>query len=210
MALTKLNNASLSAVTSAGLPAGTVLQVVSTNFNDLLTYTSDDNSGAAGSLGGGFSVIPSQSHVNITSKKANSKFLVGFNGNMTCSTDSNIADWIGGFGMVVDPAGGTSWTQIGSGQNTNTSDNVKFFRSRADVTTAAANDTFWQMPLSSSVMYTSSVSAGTTLRFAIEYFHYVATQHQNLLINQINSGHGGTAPYAGTCATTVSVTEIAG
>jgi hypothetical protein len=30
------------------------------------------------------------------------------------------------------------------------------------------------------------------------------------LINQINSGHGGGAPYAGTCATTVSVTEIAG
>lgn len=209
MSLTKLNNASLSAVTSAGLPAGTVLQVVSTNFNDRLTYTSNDNSGVNTSLGSGWSVIPTQSYVNITSKKANSKFLIGFDGNTGTSTNGNIADWIGGFGMVVDPAGGTSWTQIGSGQNSTVSDNIKFFKSRAAVDTAAANDGYWKMQLSGSVLYNSSVSAGTTLRFAIEYFHYHSSTHQNLLINSV-SGLDGNETYGGSLATTISVTEIAG
>jgi hypothetical protein len=39
MALIKLNNQSLSAVTSAGLPSGTVLQVKFLSFEDLLTRT---------------------------------------------------------------------------------------------------------------------------------------------------------------------------
>ena len=39
MALTKLNNQSLSAVTSAGLPAGTVLQTVSHIETDFTTFT---------------------------------------------------------------------------------------------------------------------------------------------------------------------------
>jgi hypothetical protein len=209
MALTKLNNQSLTAVTSAGLPSGTVLQVASTNFDDRLTYTSNDNSGVNTSLGSGWSIIPTQSYVNITAKKDNSKFLIGFDGNISCSTDGNIADWIAGFGMVVDPAGGTSWTQIGSGQNNTVSNNRKFFKSRADVTTAAANDGYWKMPLSGSVLYTSSVTAGATLRFAIEYFHYVHATHQNLVINSV-SGLDGNETYSGSLATTISVTEIAG
>ena len=209
MTLTKLNNQSLTAVTSAGLPAGSVLQVVSTNFDDRLTYTSNDNSGVNTSLGSGWSIIPTQSYVNITAKKDNSKFLIGFDGNISCSTDGNIADWIAGFGMVVDPAGGTSWTQIGSGKNNTVSNNIKFFKSRANVVTSAGNDGYWKMPLSGSVLYTSSVTAGATLRFAIEYFHYVAATHLNLVINSV-SGLDGNETYSGSLATTISVTEIAG
>jgi hypothetical protein len=48
MALIKLNNQSLSAVTSAGLPSGTVLQVVSTEKTDTFTTTSTSFSDVTG------------------------------------------------------------------------------------------------------------------------------------------------------------------
>ncbi len=46
MALTKLNNQSLSAVTSAGLPAGTVLQVVESKYTSDSSTTSNSYSDA--------------------------------------------------------------------------------------------------------------------------------------------------------------------
>lgn len=68
MALTKLNNQSLTAVTSAGLPAGSVLQVVSAinssgNQIEIATTTETD-------------IIT----LNITPKSTSSKILVTFSG----------------------------------------------------------------------------------------------------------------------------------
>ena len=104
-------------VPSSKLPTGTALQTVSTNFNDIISIGSSDSTGVATGLTGGFSFMPDESYVNITAKKANSKYLVQFDGNASASNDTTYGDWIGGWGFVVDPAGGTSWTQIGSGTN---------------------------------------------------------------------------------------------
>ena len=57
MALTKLNNQSLSAVTSAGLPTGTVLQVLST----VKTDTFDTNSTMEDVTGLSVTITPSSS-----------------------------------------------------------------------------------------------------------------------------------------------------
>lgn len=197
------------AVTAGDLPSGSVLQVVSVNFDDALTYGSSDSSGAATGLVGGFSVIPSEIYVNITAKKANSKYLIQFDGNLSASNDSTYGDWIGGWGFVVDPAGGTSWTQIGHGTNATNSNNVKFFSSRAGPT-GTGNDAYHSMQLSGNYLYTSSASLGATLRFAIEYFHYDNAGHETLRINNRSSPASGNQTYEGNMATTLSVTEIAG
>ena len=64
MALIKLNNQSLSAVTSAGLPSGTVLQVKFLSFEDLLTRTGTNYADISG-----FSL-------SITPSSASNKILV--------------------------------------------------------------------------------------------------------------------------------------
>lgn len=191
------------------LPSGSMLQVVSVNFNDVLTYGSSDSSGAATGLVGGFSVIPSEIYVNITAKKANSKYLIHFDGNLAASNESVYGDWIGGWGFVVDPAGGTSWTQIGHGTNTSNSNNVKFFVSRAGPT-GTGNDAYHSLTASGNYLYASTASVGATLRFAIEYFHYDGSGHETLRINNRSGGAAGNYPYNGQLATTLSVTEIAG
>ena len=201
MALTRINN--------QALPTGTVLQVKSTNFNNALTYGSSDSTGVATNVTNGFSVIPSQIYVNITATKANSKFLIQFDGNASSSNDTLYGDWIIGWGFVVDPAGGTSWTQIGHGTNTTNANNVKFFSSRADAS-GGGNDAWHAMQLAGSYLYSSTVSAGTTLRFAIEYFHYDNASHETLRINNRSAGLAGNEVYTGGMATTLSVTEIAG
>jgi hypothetical protein len=189
---------------------GGVLQVVSTNFTTQLSYGSGDGSGQ--SLGNStFSVIPSATYVNITSKLANSKFLIIGDGNLSASNDSALADWIGAYGIVVDPAGGTSWTRIGSGLQGGSSNpnNKKFFVSRASPNTSG-NDAYYVMPMSINHMYSSSVGAGVTLRFAIEYFHYYGATHTTLYINRTPQNDTTNAySYTGGLATTITVMELA-
>jgi hypothetical protein len=187
--------------------AGNILQVVSTNWNDKKSYGTADGSGQ--SLTAGFSVIPSEGYVNITAKGDNSKFYVVWNTNSTSTGDSTLADWIGGYGLVVDPAGGTSWTRIGSGQNSSATNNVKFFSTRAAPSGAAGTNTFWVLQGNGSYLYTSSVSSGTTLRFAVEYFHYDNVEHDTLLINRNENDGTGDHPYYGSFASTISVMEVA-
>lgn len=194
---------------TAGVNYGTVLQVVSTNFTTQLSYGSGDGSGQ--SLTGTFSIIPSATYVNVTSKLANSKFLIIANGNLSSSNDAQLADWIGAYGIVVDPAGGTSWTRIGSGLQGGSSNpnNKKFFASRASPNTTG-NDAYYVMPMSINYMYSSNVAAGVTLRFAIEYFHYYNGNHTTLYINRTPANDTTSVySYTGGLATTITVMELA-
>ena len=189
--------------------AGSVVQVVSTNLQTPIAYSSANGSGQA-TVTNGWTIIPSELHTDITAKASNSKFLVQFDGNISADATGGYGDWIGGFGLLVDPAGGTSWTIIGSGNNGTATSNRKFFFSRAGPT-GGGNDGYHSIPLSGSVLYGSSVSAGNTLRFAIEYFHYYLSTHTNLYINRTtNASNGGSANvYQGAMATTITVMEIA-
>ena len=187
---------------------GMPLQIQNTNFTDHLSYGSSDSTGAATGVTNGFSVIPSNIYVNVTAVRANSKYFCMFDGNMTSSTESSIGDWIGGWGFVVDPAGGTSWTQFGSGTNTTATSNVKFFTSRADAS-GAGNDNYWSMQCNGNAMYTSTAAAGASLRFAIEYFHYDASNHETLYINRRGGVETGVNVYRGGLASSLTVWEIA-
>ena len=193
------------------LSSGHVIQVVSNTFNNRLSYATADGSGSATGVTSGFTIIPSQCHTDITAKGANSKYLVMFDGNIGTTADgtNGTGDWIGGIGLVVDPAGGTSWTQIGSGTNTTNTNNIKFFHTRAS-TTATGNDVFHHLQMSHSNLYTSSVSAGTTLRFGAEYFHYDTAVHNALIINRTPNNGDGNNVYEGGNSTTITVMEIAG
>lgn len=205
--VTALNASNISAGTlgKARLPTGSVLQVISNNWNTHLSYNNGDGTGQSGA---GFSVIPSNGYVNITAIGSNSKFLVVFDGNLTASADTNQADWIGGYGLVVDPAGGTSWTRVGSGTGSGT--NVKFFSSRAQPNQGTpGGDAFWAMPANLNLLYSSSATTGATLRFAIEYFHYDNGGHDILYINRRGSTGLSTDSYTGNLATTLTVMEIA-
>ena len=187
-----------------------VIQVVSTNFNTQLSYGSADGSGQT--LTGTFSIIPTATYVNISSKLANSKFLIMVNGNMTSSNESNLSDWIGGYGLVVDPAGGTNWTRIGSGLQGGSANpnNKKFFLTRASPYTSG-NDAYWTMPVSINFVYNSSVAAGTNLRFAVEYFHYDNGSHEILYINRTAANNTTEVySYTGGLATTITVMELIG
>jgi len=199
-----------------GVPTGGgggIIQVKSTNFNTELAYGTADGTGQ--SLTSGFSVIPSESYVNITSIGTNSKFLVIFSGNISASNDTVYGDGISGFGIVVDPAGGTSWSRIGSGGNTTYPNNVKFFFSRLDAG-ATGNDSYHKMPLSGNFLYSSSVASGTTMRFAIEYFHYDNSNHNTLYVNRSSNSYTTASPpnssiaFAGSNATSITVMEISG
>jgi hypothetical protein len=194
-------------ITGLNLPAGSILQVVSTNWNDKKSYGTADGSGQ--SLTNGFSVIPSEGHVDITAQGDNSKFYVVWNTNSTSTGDSSLADWIGGYGLVVDPAGGTTWTRIGSGQNSTAVNNVKFFSTRASMYGDAGNNTFWVLQGNGSYLYTSTVSSETTLRFAVEYYHYDNAEHGTLLINRNENDGTGNEPFRGSFASTISVMEVA-
>jgi hypothetical protein len=200
-------------VPDSGMPSGSVIQVKSTNWNDILNYANGDGTGQ--SLGSGtFSVIPTNNYVNITTSVANSKLMIMFDGNMAPYNGSNLSDWIGGWGFVADPAGGTSWTRIGSGQNTGYSNNVKFFSSRATVYQGiAGTDAYWAMSCNGNYLYSPSVAAGTTVRLAVEYFHYDNSAHANLVINNNGSNSGnlnnGNDSYSGGFSTTLTVMEIA-
>lgn len=189
---------------------GMPLQIQNTNFTDHLSYGSSDSTGAATGLTNGFSVIPSNTYVNVTAIRSNSKYFCMFDGNASCSAETAVGDWIGAWGFVVDPAGGTSWTPLGSGTNTSNTNNVKFFASRADAS-GAGNDNWWSMQLCGNAMYTSTAAAGASLRFAIEYFHYDGAGHETMYINRrANSGgQAGNSPYQGGLATSLTVWEIA-
>ena len=202
------------AVTSAKLASGAVIQVQSTNFNTELNVGSSDGTGQA-TISSDFSFIPSASYVNITALANNSKYMIMFNGNMTAVPGSSysLSDWIGGFGFVVDPAGGTSWTPIGGGVNSTAANNVKYFSSRTVPSAeTSGNDGYWKQVIGGNFLYTSSVNAGTTLRFAIEYFSYDNSYHDSMMINRSNSGgsssSGGNRAYQGSNATTLTVMEI--
>ena len=199
------------AITANNVGAGNVLQVVSNTFNDRLSYGTSDSTGVATGVTNGFTIVPSQSHIDITAKGANSKYLVMFDGNIGTTADgtNGTGDWIGGIGLLVDPAGGTSWTQIGSGENTTNANNIKFFHSRGN-TTATGNDSFHHLQMSHNTLYTSSVSAGTTLRFGAEYFHYDTAVHDALVINRTPNDSQGNSVYQGGNSTTITVMEIAG
>ena len=204
------------AVTSAKLASGAVIQVQSTNFNTELTVGSSDGTGQA-TINNDFSFIPSVSYVNITALENNSKYMLTFNGNMTAvpGPSYSLSDWIGAFGFVVDPAGGTNWTPIGGGVNNNTANNVKYFSSRSSPfydNDTVGGDGYWKQAIGGNYLYTSSVNAGTTLRFAIEYFSYDNSYHESMMINRANSGgassSGGNRAYQGSNATTLTVMEI--
>jgi len=186
--------------------AGNILQVVSTNWNDRKVYANGDGSGQT--LSAGFTVIPSEGYVNITATASNSKYYVIWDTNSSAS-GSEQTDWIGGAGLVVDPAGGTSWARIGSGQNAGQGANVKYFSSRAWPSATLTNDSFWVMQSHGSYLYTSSVSAGNTLRFAVEYFHYDNAGHPELLINRNPNNSTGSNVYDGGFASTITVMEVA-
>ena len=204
------------AVTSAKLASGAVIQVQSTNFNTELNVGSSDGTGQA-TINTDFSFIPSASYVNITALENNSKYMITFNGNMTAvpGPSYSLSDWIGAFGFVVDPAGGTNWTPIGGGENNNTANNVKYFSSRSSPfydNDTVGGDGYWKQAIGGNYLYTSSVNAGTTLRFAIEYFSYDNSYHESMMINRGNSGgsssSGGNRAYQGSNATTLTVMEI--
>ena len=190
---------------------GMPLQVQSTNNNTHLSYGSGDGTGAAtGFSNNDFTVVPSEFYVNITALRANSKYLCIFDGNCSVSTDVLLGDGINGFGFLVDPAGGTSWTQFASGSNSSNADNIKFFSTRLSPT-GGGNDGYFSLALNGNAMYTSSAAAGATLRFAIEYFHYDNGNHQTFYINR-RGGSGaqaGNAAFQGGLATTLTVWEIA-
>lgn len=200
-------------VPASGMPAGSVIQVQSVNWNTVLNYSASDGTGQT--LTTGWSVIPTNNFVNLTTKVANSKLMLTIDGNMAPGNGNNYSDWIGGWGFVVDPAGGTNWTRVGSGQNSANTTNVKFFSSRAGTyQTNPGTDPYWIMPVCGNYLYSPSVAAGTTVRAAIEYFHYRnATTHANLLINNNYSNSGsvntGNETYHGAFATTLTVMEIA-
>ena len=93
MSLTKLNNASLSAVTSAGLPSGTVLQVKTVNKLDTFSSTSrtfEDVTGLS---------------VQITPSSTSSKILV--TGSLVCSASNHwvFARLMRDSTQVLTPAG---------------------------------------------------------------------------------------------------------
>ena len=208
------SNLSSGTVAKARMPSGSIIQVQSTNFNTLLSYTSA--AGGGQTLTGGFSVIPSNIYVNITTSVANSKLMINFDGNIApySASGANYSDWIGGWGFVADPAGGTTWTRIGSGQNATYPNNIKFFSSRATTYQGiGGSDAYWAMPCSGNYLYSPSVAAGTTVRVAVEYFTYAGASHGTLLINTNGSNSGslnsGDAPYTGGFATTLTVFEIA-
>ena len=191
------------------IATGSPIQVQSTNNNTHLSYGTGDGTGVATGITD-FSVDPSEFYVNITALKANSKYLCIFDGNVTVSNDTTAGDGVNGFGFLVDPAGGTSWTQFASGLNSSNADNIKFFISRLSAT-GGGNDSYFSLALNGNAMYTSSAAAGATLRFAIEYFHYDNSNHQTMYINRRpNSGaQAGNSVFQGGLATTLTVWEIA-
>ena len=189
---------------------GMPLQVQSTNNNTHLSYSSSDSTGVATGLSSGFTVVPSEFYVNITALKANSKYLCIFDGNVSVSNNTTAGDGVNGFGFLVDPAGGTSWTQFASGLNSTNADNIKFFISRLSPT-GGGNDSYFSLALNGNAMFTSSAAAGATLRFAIEYFHYYHAGHQTMYINRRanSSSLSGDSTFQGGLATTLTVWEIA-
>lgn len=193
----------------ASVPAGCMLNIESAWFNNQLTYDTADGSGhAIITASSGFSVIPSLTYVTMTAKQSNSKYWLNFTGNMSTTSDGTAGDWIGGFGFVVAPAGDTTWQHIGAGVNASYPNNIKYFTSRASVT-GGGNDSFYMMQLAGNFLYYSGVSAGSTIRFAIEYFHYDNSSHNNLLINRTSINQQSNNPYDGGAATTFTVMEIA-
>tara|TARA_B100001057_G_C22566708_1_gene839490 strand:+ start:4 stop:690 length:687 start_codon:yes stop_codon:yes gene_type:complete len=191
------------------IASGMPLQVQSTNNNTHLSYGSGDGTGVATGISD-FSVVPSEFYVNITALRANSKYLCIFDGNCSVSTDVTLGDGINGFGFLVDPAGGTSWTQFASGSNSSNADNIKFFATRLSPT-GGGNDGYVSLALNGNAMFTSSAAAGATLRFAIEYFHYDNANHQTLYINRrpSSSAQAGNSSFQSGLATTLTVWEIA-
>ena len=191
------------------IATGSPIQVQSTNNNTHLSYGTGDGTGVATGITD-FSVVPSEFYVNITALRANSKYLCIFDGNVSASTNVTLGDGINGFGFLVDPAGGTSWTQFGSGSNSSNADNIKFFATRLSPT-GGGNDSYFSLALNGNAMFTSSAAAGATLRFAIEYFHYDNSNHQTLYINRRhNSGaQAGNSSFQSGLATTLTVWEIA-
>ena len=189
---------------------GMPLQVQSTNNNTHLSYSSSDSTGVATGISSGFTVVPSEFYVNITALKANSKYLCIFDGNVSVSNNTTAGDGVNGFGFLVDPAGGTSWTQFASGLNSTNADNIKFFISRLSPT-GGGNDSYFSLALNGNAMFTSSAAAGATLRFAIEYFHYYHAGHQTMYINRRanSSSLSGDSTFQGGLATTLTVWEIA-
>ena len=191
------------------IATGSPIQVQSTNNNTHLSYGTGDGTGVATGITD-FSVVQSEFYVNITALRANSKYLCIFDGNVSASTNVTLGDGINGFGFLVDPAGGTSWTQFGSGSNSSNADNIKFFATRLSPT-GGGNDSYFSLALNGNAMFTSSAAAGATLRFAIEYFHYDNSNHQTMYINRRpNSGaQAGNSSFQSGLATTLTVWEIA-
>jgi len=79
MALTKLNNQSLTAVTSAGLPSGSVLQVVTTTSTGV-TNTSTTNNNYIDIVGMSLTITP---------KLANSNFLITYTNHIYVQSVTN-------------------------------------------------------------------------------------------------------------------------
>ena len=197
--------------------SGEVIQTISNTFNTEYSFGTGDGSGQATNLSHGFSVIPSATYVNVTAKGNNSKYLVLFQGNVATEggSGSGQSDGINGFGFVWDPAGGTSFTGISGSANNTNSTNTKFFQGRASTyPQSGASDTYWKMILSGSTVYTSSKAAGSSLRFAIEYFHYDNAAHPTMYINRAESSNqtaagAGNNAYSSGNASNVTVMEIA-
>ena len=197
----------------AGVPAGCMLNIESAWFNNQLSYNTADGTGFSSVNGSpissaGFSVVPSLTYVTLTAKQSNSRYYLNFTGNISTSTESNLGDWIGGFGFLVDTNGGTSWQHVGAGVNVNQPSNVKYFLSRASAT-GGGNDSYYSMQLAGSFLYTSNVTSGNNIRFAIEYFHYDNGYHEYLYINRTHVNPQSIQPYSGGLATTFTVMEIA-
>ena len=178
-----------------GLPEGTVLQVKNKYITDTHTTSTAD-------------FVWDDTYLDVIAKANNSKYLVIFSGNGTPDNGANEGDGIEGFGFAVDPAGGTSWTYFGGGTNTTNTTNTKFFTTRFDQSGGSINrDAYYHVLFSGIGEYTSSVNAGTTLRFGIRYFHYSSGNHPDIKINE-NGDPSGTDPYSGNLATSYSVFEI--
>ena len=229
MPVTINGNGSITGLSVGGLGAGVVtqanrtystgevIQTVSNTFNTEYSFSTGDGSGQATSVSAGFSVIPTATYVNVTAKRNNSKYLVTFQGNVSTlrGVSNSQSDGINGFGFVLDPAGGTSFTGISGSANAANSTNTKFFQSRASTyLVAGGGDAYWKMLISGSTIYTSTKTAGSSLRFAIEYFHYDNTSHDTMYINRAESASqsgtvGGNQAYSSGNASNITVMEIA-
>ena len=143
MALIKLNNQSLSAVTSAGLPSGTVLQVKSAEATATQTISSNTRVDGTGLT------------VTLTPSSSSSKFLIMANVHGGAETTG----WYGTYGYLVRVVGATS-TDLFVGDAAGSRSRVTFELSRNPAGERMGND---------SVTYLDSPATTSSITYKLQF-----------------------------------------